>query len=368
MHIILIGKTVKSLGLVNGDICEILEASTVKFVISLDKKNESSGNQSNNRVIEFNPSEFYSFKHGYATTVFKAQGASIKDVYVFHDGFSGLRNSYVALSRNIDELRLYINNAATFSKAHLIRQLSYDPDSGVSLNYLTTKELENIKTDKIIKEKNIAVRAIVSTVDFLAKTAIRAVDKYLPKSEYYNYKEPQVKSETASEVIEKIYEQSHGVSFVNDEVEEKLVVGGNSSMVSKKFPESQAITASSGAIDNQVGFLQSTTAMGRVTKSAKDRFYAKADYVRSRAQTAVDLQAKRDSDNEYLRREAGICAERIARDLLGDPNLKLSNGRELRYGDTGKLAVRINGERSGTWYDFARGEGGDIFDLVKDIK
>lgn len=365
---ILIGKTVKSLGLVNGDICEILEASTVKFVISLDKKNESSGNQSNNRVIEFNPSEFYSFKHGYATTVFKAQGASIKDVYVFHDGFSGLRNSYVALSRNIDELRLYINNAATFSKAHLIRQLSYDPDSGVSLNYHTLKELENIKTDKIIKEKNIAVRAIVSTVDFLAKTAIRAVDKYLPKSEYYNYKEPQVKSETASEVIDKIYEQSHGVRFVNDEVEEKLVVGGNSSMVSKKFPESQAITASSGAVDNQAGFLQSTTAMGRVTKSAKDRFYAKADYVRSRAQPAVDLQAKRDSDNEYLRREAGICAERIARDLLGDPNLKLSNGRELRYGDTGKMAIRISGERSGTWYDFARGEGGDIFDLVKDVK
>jgi phage/plasmid primase-like uncharacterized protein len=365
---ILIGKTVKSLGLVNGDICEILEASTVKFVISLDKKNESSGNQSNNRVIEFNPSEFYSFKHGYATTVFKAQGASIKDVYVFHDGFSGLRNSYVALSRNIDELRLYINNAATFSKAHLIRQLSYDPDSGVSLNYYTLKELENIKTDKIIKEKNIAVRAIVSTVDFLAKTAIRAVDKYLPKSEYYNYKEPQVKSETASEVIDKIYEQSHGVSFVNDEVEEKLVVGGNSSMVSKKFPESQSITASSGAVDNQAGLLQSTIAMGRVTKSAKDRFYAKADYVRSRTQPAVDLQAKRDSDNEYLRREAGICAERITREILGDPNLKLSNGRELRYGDTGKMAIRISGERSGTWYDFARGEGGDIFDLVKDIK
>ena len=366
---ILIGKTVKSLGLVNGDICEILEASTVKFVISLNKKNESLGDQSNNRVIEFNPSEFYSFKHGYATTVFKAQGASIKDVYVFHDGFSGLRNSYVALSRNIDELRLYINNAATFSKAHLIKQLSYDPNSGVSLNYLTTKELENIKTDKLIKEKNLAVRAIVSTVDFIAKTAIRAVDKYLPKSEYYNYKEPQVKVEAASEVIDKIYEQSRKEALVNDEVEEKLVVGGNTRAVSKVTLESQVITASSGAIDNQVGFSPSTTiTTAGVTKSAKDRFYAKADYVRSRAQTAVDLQAKRDSDNERLRREASVCAERIARDLLGDPELKLSNGRELRYGSAGKLAIRISGEKSGTWYDFSRGEGGDIFDLVKCVK
>lgn len=365
---ILITKTVKELGLVNGDKAEILAASTSKFVISLVNKGEALEGQSNNRLIEFNPSEFYSFKHGYATTVFKAQGASIKDVYVFHDGFAGLRNSYVSLSRNIDELRLYINNAATFSKAHLIKQLSYDPDSGNSLSYLTLKELENIKTDKIIKEKNIAVRAIVSTVDFLAKTAIRAVDKYLPKTEYYNYKEPQVRAETISEVIDKIYEQSYGVIATNDEVEEKLAVGGHAHTVSKATPMSQAITASRGAIDNQIGFSQSTTAMGRVTKSAKDRFYAKADHVRSRMQTAADLQAKRGNDNEYLRREASICAERIAREILGDPNLKLSNGRELRYGDTGKLAVRISGEKSGTWYDFARGEGGDIFDLVKDVK
>ncbi len=51
---ILISKTVKELGLVNGDICEILEANTSKFVISLDKKNESSENQSNSKVIELN--------------------------------------------------------------------------------------------------------------------------------------------------------------------------------------------------------------------------------------------------------------------------------------------------------------------------
>ena len=33
------------------------------------------------------------FRHGYATTVFKAQGASIKDVYVYHDGFAGLETA-----------------------------------------------------------------------------------------------------------------------------------------------------------------------------------------------------------------------------------------------------------------------------------
>lgn len=45
---------------------------------------------------------------GYATTVFRAQGASIKGVYIFSVMvFSGMYNSYVALSRHVEELKLY---------------------------------------------------------------------------------------------------------------------------------------------------------------------------------------------------------------------------------------------------------------------
>ena len=61
-------------------------------------------------------------------------------------------------------------------------------------------------------------------------------------------------------------------------------------------------------------------------------------------------------------------SEYIAKDLLGDPNKRLSNGMELRYGDHGKLAVRITGEKAGTWYDFAKGEGGDLFHLAQDVR
>lgn len=60
-------------------------------------------------------------------------------------------------------------------------------------------------------------------------------------------------------------------------------------------------------------------------------------------------------------------AEYIAKDLLGDPNKSLSNGR-VRYGDHGKLAVCITGEQAGTWYDFAKGEGGDLFHLAQDVR
>ena len=53
---------------------------------------------------------------------------------------------------------------------------------------------------------------------------------------------------------------------------------------------------------------------------------------------------------EKLKSELKFKAEYIARDLLGGPNKRLSSGRELRYGDHSKLAVRITDEKSGTWY------------------
>ena len=92
---ILITKTNKDLGLINGDLAELVLASEDKFIIKLAGVAEGQG-----KKISFNPSEYNGFRHGYATTVFKAQGASIADVYMFHNGFAGIRNSYVSLSRN----------------------------------------------------------------------------------------------------------------------------------------------------------------------------------------------------------------------------------------------------------------------------
>ena len=57
-------------------------------------------------------------------------------------------------------------------------------------------------------------------------------------------------------------------------------------------------------------------------------------------------------------------ADPVARALLGDPNPKLSTAAELRYGEHGRLSVRLAGERAGQWYDFRDGRGGGVLDLV----
>jgi len=75
-----------------------------------------------------------------------------------------------------------------------------------------------------------------------------------------------------------------------------------------------------------------------------------------------------DNEHSELKDRVRFKAEQITRDLLGEPNKKLSNKNELRYGDHGKLTVKIAGEKAGTWYDFARGEGGDMFRLAQDTR
>ena len=54
----------------------------------------------------------------------------------------------------------------------------------------------------------------------------------------------------------------------------------------------------------------------------------------------------------------------VARALLGEPNARLSNAHELRYGTHGSLAVHVGGEHSGTWRDHEADAGGGVLALV----
>lgn len=57
---------------------------------------------------------------------------------------------------------------------------------------------------------------------------------------------------------------------------------------------------------------------------------------------------------------AGLI-EPIARELLGEPNPRLSKGNDLRYGQRGSISVDL---AKGTWFDFETNEGGGVTDLI----
>ncbi len=318
---VLITQTDKNLGVTNGDIGTIEYANSNKFVFSI-------GSGKDAKYVEFDPNTYSGFRHGYATTVFKAQGASIKDVYVFHDGFSGMRNSYVALSRHVEELKLYANEKATGGMDSLVKQMSHKLDKGSSLAYLTQEEV-------LQKEQQASnPKGLFSSIVDSAKRGMRTLmDKHLPESEYYNYKEP------AREIlpVEKV---------INDvaTLQEKVAVGDNYSAISNSAKAGTELNNNSDSVrESSVSYAKTYN-------------------------TKYDMQPIWDRENIELRHNIKFKAEFITKDLLGEPNRKLSNGKELRYGEHGKLAVRISGEKSGTWYDFSESKGGDMFSLVQHTK
>jgi hypothetical protein len=71
------------------------------------------------------------------------------------------------------------------------------------------------------------------------------------------------------------------------------------------------------------------------------------------------------SNISMLRSALAACSAHVAITLLGSPNARLSNNRELRFGRKGSLAVMIAGTRAGTWFDHENGVGGDLFDLIR---
>jgi Toprim domain len=76
--------------------------------------------------------------------------------------------------------------------------------------------------------------------------------------------------------------------------------------------------------------------------------------------TRFDITAMRD----VLTARAG----EIAIALLGEPNRPLSSRRELRFGRKGSLAVVIEGQKSGRWYDHEAGVGGDLINLIQRMR
>lgn len=381
---VLISQTNKDLGLTNGDIGELKEVSEKKFVVSIPVKSmqpDSDGEYKiTSKEVTFDPSDYSGFRHGYATTVFKSQAASILSVFVYHGGFAGIRNAYVALSRQIKDLKLYINAESTRSMQHLIQQLSNDPDTASSLSYLTKEDLEK---KEVVPQKELEKTFFASLADraykFGVKKFTELTDKHIPDWKYYDFKPDIVPSAKVEKVLDSEYleqeialQESHAFEATQEKID--ILEGAE-----KIFASDTNIPSRRSARTQNVG-------KNRVIQTPKEKFYAKAD--RARGNASADNKSKKSSDphlfakeklsnlveqreqwdreREHLKAEARFRAEEIARDVLGDPNTKLSNSKTLRFGDNGKIAVRISGSRMGQWYDFSSNKGGDIFGLIQD--
>ncbi|XJO32072.1 toprim domain-containing protein [Rickettsia rickettsii] len=79
----------------------------------------------------------------------------------------------------------------------------------------------------------------------------------------------------------------------------------------------------------------------------------------------IDYNSVNKQEAVELKQRLSFKAEEIGRNLLGSPNKHLSNSQLLRWEKDGKIVMKIHGSKAGRWYDFSKGEGGDLFTLVQ---
>ena len=308
---ILFKSTNKDLQIENGEFATITLVSNDKFVARTDSGKE----------IEFNPQDV-SFKHGYASTVYKAQGASIKDVYVLHNLAGNSRNSYVAMTRHIEEVKLYYNRKATRNMTSLISQLSKIDNRLSSINFKTLEELVAIQ-DQENKSPN-----IIDKVDNWFKAVVEDIkDRLHSNDNYYRLK---VKLEPPAKVLEILRNTSTNLATSHKAQKERKSSSYNLTNCNK----------------------QDTTISVKLQEDIMAK--NKIDYNAINKQEAVELKQR-----------LSFKAEEIGRNLLGSPNKHLSNSQVLRWEKDGKIAMKIYGSKAGICYDFSKGEGGDLFTLVQ---
>ncbi len=256
--------------------------------------------------------------------VYKAQGSSIKDVYVLHNLAGNSRNSYVAMTRHIEEVKLYYNRETTRNMVSLISQLSKIDSRFASINLKTLEELV------AIQETTSTNPNIMDKIGNWFKSVVEDIGDRLHSND--NYYRLRVKSESSAKVVE-VLEQPDINLPTSYKAQEEL----------KSPPYSLKH-------DGQQDIITSVKLQEEVMANYKNK---------------IDYSAINKQQTLELKQRLSFKAADIGRSLLGLPNKHLSNSQLLRWEKDGKIAMKISGNNAGIWYDFSKGEGGDLFTLVQ---
>jgi hypothetical protein len=108
--------TDKKLGLFNGFAGTITNINDKTIHLKLDGR-EGQG-------IAFNAAEFQDFRHGYAGTIYKGQGRTLDQTYLYHSEHWRSAASYVALTRHRDKAEMFVARNTAPDLKELARQMA----------------------------------------------------------------------------------------------------------------------------------------------------------------------------------------------------------------------------------------------------
>ena len=76
------------------------------------------------RTIAFDANEFKEFRHGYAGTIYKGQGRTLDQTYLYHSEHWRAAASYVALTRHRDKAEVFVARNTAPTLKDLARQMA----------------------------------------------------------------------------------------------------------------------------------------------------------------------------------------------------------------------------------------------------
>jgi Ti-type conjugative transfer relaxase TraA len=108
------GRRGKELGLVNGGMASVLEIDGSRMTVQLDGRSGKAG-----RVVSFTvgddeqAGQFNAIRHGYAGTIYKGQGRTLDQSYLYHSQNWRAASAYVALTRHRERTSLFVAREVT---------------------------------------------------------------------------------------------------------------------------------------------------------------------------------------------------------------------------------------------------------------
>lgn len=338
----------KKLFIENGEFATLRSVNRDQFVAITDNGTE----------VTFDPKDI-SFKHGYASTVYKAQGASIKDVYVLHNLAGNSRNSYVEMTRHVEEVKMYTNREYIKNRSDLIAQLSRIDDKDASLNFLTGEDLARLREE--------SQKTVLEKVGRWFKSIANDIgDRLHHNSAYYKVDAKIASIAEVEEVLERtalhvasgleprittLQEQE----LQNEKIDKNILLANDNDKINDNYSNKP----------NQYQEAESSKIAlgGQGQQENKNHYNKSTDYERKYMSNLNRQQEMTD-----LKQRVAFRAELIAHSLLSKPNGYFSDKHTLRWGENGKMAMKISGKKAGIWYDFSAGKGGDLFALVQQEK
>ena len=108
--------TDKQRGLLNGHAGTITKIEDTTIHLQLDGRAA--------QTIAFNANEFRDFRHGYAGTIYKGQGRTLDQTYLYHSEHWRSAASYVALTRHRDKAEVFVARNTAPNLKELARQMA----------------------------------------------------------------------------------------------------------------------------------------------------------------------------------------------------------------------------------------------------